>query len=76
MYVLHSFSHSYARALGIEQATGVYLTAGIVSSLVSYIYKKGIGVPGYSLGAVRKFIFALMKNIFLKYKKFQSFFIG
>lgn len=53
MYVLHSFSHSFERALGIEQATGVYLTAGVVSSLASYVYKKGIGVPGYSLGAVR-----------------------
>lgn len=52
MYVLHSFSNSICMTLGREQLLNVYLTAGVVASLTSYLYKTAIGVAGLSLGAV------------------------
>lgn len=39
-------------ALGKEQLLAVYLTAGVVASLSSYMYKAAFGVAGISLGAV------------------------
>lgn len=51
MYVLHSFSHVAISALGKEQFVGLYLTAGVVSSLASYCYKVGLGHVGLSIGA-------------------------
>lgn len=51
MYVLNSFSAS-ANNLGREQFLGMYLSAGVVSSLASYMFKVGTKSAGYSLGAV------------------------
>lgn len=51
MYVLHSFSAA-ANGLGREQFVALYLSAGVLSSLTSYMFKIAIAQPGYSLGAV------------------------
>uniref|UniRef100_A0A6B2EGT5 rhomboid protease n=1 Tax=Phlebotomus kandelakii TaxID=1109342 RepID=A0A6B2EGT5_9DIPT len=51
MYVLRSFSGPAIHALGREQFLGLYLSAGVVSSLASYIYKTGVRQAGLSLGA-------------------------
>ncbi|XP_055697019.1 presenilins-associated rhomboid-like protein, mitochondrial [Phlebotomus papatasi] len=51
MYVLRSFSGAAIHALGREQFVGLYLSAGVVSSLASYIYKTGVRQAGLSLGA-------------------------
>lgn len=53
MYVLHSFSTGAVHALGQEQFTALYLSAGVISSFTSYIYKIITKQPGLSLGAVR-----------------------
>jgi rhomboid-like protein len=50
MYVLHSFSGA-VNGLGYEQFLAMYLSAGVFSSLTSYIYKVTIKSPGFSLGA-------------------------
>lgn len=50
MYVLHSFS-SAVSTLGREQFVGLYLTAGVVASLSSFVFKFITHAPGYSLGA-------------------------
>lgn len=50
MYVLHSFT-SAVNTLGQEQFVGMYMAAGVFSSLTSYLYKFAIKAPGYSLGA-------------------------
>lgn len=52
MYVLHSFSTVAVSSLGKEQFVAFYLSSGVVSSLVSSIYKTALGLPGLSLGAV------------------------
>lgn len=52
MYVLHSFVNAAIPTLGIEQLLGVYLSAGVVASLTSYLFKTFVGVAGMSLGAV------------------------
>lgn len=52
MYVLHSFSNAAAQSLGTEQLLGVYLSAGVISSLASYLFKASVGGAGMSLGAV------------------------
>lgn len=51
MYVLHSFSSGAVAALGKEQFLGLYLSAGVISSFTSYIYKVITKQPGLSLGA-------------------------
>lgn len=51
MFVLHSFS-TVAQGLGREQFLGLYLSAGVISSLASYAFKIATANPGYSLGAV------------------------
>ncbi|XP_044750973.1 presenilins-associated rhomboid-like protein, mitochondrial isoform X2 [Coccinella septempunctata] len=51
MYVLHSFSTGAAQGLGKEQFLGLYLSAGVFSSLTSYLYKMVTKQPGLSLGA-------------------------
>ncbi|KAL3282153.1 hypothetical protein HHI36_005348 [Cryptolaemus montrouzieri] len=51
MYVLHSFSTGAAQGLGKEQFLGFYLSAGVISSLASYLYKIVTKQPGLSLGA-------------------------
>lgn len=52
MYVLHSFANAAAQSLGTEQLLGVYLSAGVISSLTSYLFKASVGGAGMSLGAV------------------------
>ncbi|XP_034535290.1 presenilins-associated rhomboid-like protein, mitochondrial, partial [Notolabrus celidotus] len=51
MYVLWSFSSSAVSMLGREQFMAVYLSAGVVSSFVSYVCKIATGRFGPSLGA-------------------------
>jgi len=50
MYVLHSFSAA-ANTLGREQFLGLYLSAGVIASFTSYLFKVAVAAPGYSLGA-------------------------
>lgn len=51
MYVLHSFSTGAVATLGKEQFLGLYLSAGVISSFTSYLYKTVTKQPGLSLGA-------------------------
>ncbi|KAK9720505.1 Rhomboid family [Popillia japonica] len=51
MYVLHSFSTGAVASLGKEQFLGLYLSAGVISSFTSYLYKTLTKQPGLSLGA-------------------------
>ncbi|XP_044726476.1 presenilins-associated rhomboid-like protein, mitochondrial [Chrysoperla carnea] len=51
MYVLHSFSTGAVSALGKEQFLALYLSAGVISSFTSYVYKVMVKQPGLSLGA-------------------------
>nr|XP_048720093.1 presenilins-associated rhomboid-like protein, mitochondrial isoform X2 [Caretta caretta] len=51
MYVLWSFSSSIVSLLGREQFIAVYLSAGVISTFVSYISKVTTGRFGPSLGA-------------------------
>ncbi|KAF5286352.1 hypothetical protein FQR65_LT12646 [Abscondita terminalis] len=51
MYVLHSFSTGAVATLGKEQFLGLYLSAGVISSFTSYVYKTIMKKPGFSLGA-------------------------
>ncbi|XP_007424800.1 presenilins-associated rhomboid-like protein, mitochondrial [Python bivittatus] len=51
MYVLWSFSTSIVSFLGREQFMAVYLSAGVVSTFVSYVCKMATGKFGPSLGA-------------------------
>lgn len=44
-------------SLGKEQTLAVYLSAGVVSSLASYVHKVFVGVGGVSLGAVSSLLF-------------------
>ncbi|XP_063349392.1 presenilin-associated rhomboid-like protein, mitochondrial [Pelmatolapia mariae] len=51
MYVLWSFSTSAVSMLGREQFMAVYLSAGVISTFVSYVCKMATGRFGPSLGA-------------------------
>nr|CAG4649406.1 EOG090X07NR [Scapholeberis mucronata] len=51
MYVLHSFMNATASSMGKEQFLGFYLSAGVMSSLASHIFKTALKTPGISLGA-------------------------
>ncbi|XP_036409538.1 presenilins-associated rhomboid-like protein, mitochondrial isoform X1 [Megalops cyprinoides] len=51
MYVLWSFSSSIVSLLGPEQFMAVYLSAGVISTFVSYMCKTATGRFGPSLGA-------------------------
>nr|XP_033813588.1 presenilins-associated rhomboid-like protein, mitochondrial isoform X2 [Geotrypetes seraphini] len=51
MYVLWSFSSSIVSLLGREQFLAVYLSAGVISTFVSYFCKIAKGRIGPSLGA-------------------------
>ncbi|KAJ8357846.1 hypothetical protein SKAU_G00206400 [Synaphobranchus kaupii] len=51
MYVLWSFSSSIVSLLGPEQFMAVYMSAGVISTLVSYVSKTATGRLGPSLGA-------------------------
>lgn len=54
MYVLHSFSNAAVLALGKEQFLAFYLSAGVIASLTSVLYKALTLQAGLSLGAVKK----------------------
>uniref|UniRef100_A0A182NRE1 rhomboid protease n=1 Tax=Anopheles dirus TaxID=7168 RepID=A0A182NRE1_9DIPT len=51
MYVLHSFSHAAVATLGREQFLGMYLSAGVIASFASHVFKTVVRQPGLSLGA-------------------------
>ncbi|XP_023653928.1 presenilin-associated rhomboid-like protein, mitochondrial [Paramormyrops kingsleyae] len=51
MYVLWSFSSSIVSLLGREQFMAVYMSAGAISTFVSYVSKTATGRLGPSLGA-------------------------
>ncbi|XP_067158069.1 presenilin-associated rhomboid-like protein, mitochondrial isoform X1 [Apteryx mantelli] len=51
MYVLWSFSTSIVSLLGCEQFIAVYLSAGVISTFVSYVAKMATGRFEPSLGA-------------------------
>ncbi|XP_043275474.1 presenilins-associated rhomboid-like protein, mitochondrial isoform X2 [Venturia canescens] len=51
MYVLHSFSTAAVSSLGKEQFVAFYLSSGVVSSMVSNVYKTAFARPGLSVGA-------------------------
>lgn len=51
MFVLHSFSSGAVHTLGKEQFLGLYMSAGVISSFTSYLYKFASKTPGLSLGA-------------------------
>lgn len=51
MYVLWSFSSSIINMMGKEQFMALYLSAGVISTFVSYLSKTATGRLGPSLGA-------------------------
>lgn len=51
MYVLHSFSSGAVASLGKEQFLGLYISAGVISTMSSYFHKAVMKQPGLSLGA-------------------------
>lgn len=51
MYVLWSFSSSAVSMLGREQFMAFYLSAGVISTMLSYVSKTATGRFGPSLGA-------------------------
>ncbi|CAF1633161.1 unnamed protein product, partial [Adineta ricciae] len=51
MYVLWSFHEPIVRMFGKEQFTAVYLSSGVVSSWLSYVFKAVTKTPNISLGA-------------------------
>ncbi|KAF0046993.1 hypothetical protein F2P81_000626 [Scophthalmus maximus] len=53
MYVLWTFSSGIVSLLGREQFLAVYLSAGVISTMVSYMCKTASGRLYPSLGAVR-----------------------
>ncbi|KTF95258.1 hypothetical protein cypCar_00022336 [Cyprinus carpio] len=59
MYVLWSFSSSIVNMMGKEQFMALYLSAGVISTFVSYVSKTAMGRFGPSLGAALKAIVAL-----------------
>ncbi|CAK1599758.1 unnamed protein product [Parnassius mnemosyne] len=51
MYVLYSFMPAAVASLGKEQFVAMYLSAGVISSFASFLYKVVLSQPGLSLGA-------------------------
>ncbi|XP_046647884.1 presenilins-associated rhomboid-like protein, mitochondrial isoform X2 [Daphnia pulicaria] len=51
MYVLYSFMNATTHYMGKEQFLAFYLSAGVISSLASHIFKTALRMPGISLGA-------------------------
>ncbi|KPJ13536.1 Presenilins-associated rhomboid-like protein, mitochondrial [Papilio machaon] len=51
MYVLYSFMPAAVASLGKEQFVAMYLSAGVISSFASVLYKVLLNQPGLSLGA-------------------------
>lgn len=63
MYVLHSFSNAATLSLGTEQFLGLYMGAGVLASLASYLLKASTGAAGMSLGAVGLSCFGLIERV-------------
>lgn len=57
MYVLYGFSTPAVQTLGKEQFVALYLTSGIMSSLLSHLHKVTFNIPSRSLGAVSILIY-------------------
>ncbi|UJR13349.1 hypothetical protein I4U23_000367 [Adineta vaga] len=51
MYVLWSFHEPIVKIFGKEQFTAVYLSSGVISSWLSYVFKVVTRTPNISLGA-------------------------
>ncbi|CAG4925514.1 presenilins-associated rhomboid-like protein, mitochondrial [Colias croceus] len=51
MYVLYSFMPAAMASLGKEQFVAMYMSAGVISSFASVLYKVLLNQPGLSLGA-------------------------
>ncbi|XP_051733496.1 presenilins-associated rhomboid-like protein, mitochondrial isoform X1 [Ctenopharyngodon idella] len=51
MYVLWTFSTSIVSLLGREQFLALYLSGGVISTFISYVFKTATGLLGPSLGA-------------------------
>uniref|UniRef100_A0A8C8CXD1 rhomboid protease n=1 Tax=Oncorhynchus tshawytscha TaxID=74940 RepID=A0A8C8CXD1_ONCTS len=62
MYVLWSFSSSIVSMLGREQFMAVYMSAGVISTMFSYVCKTASGCLGPSLGAVSTNILDFLRN--------------
>lgn len=52
IYLPESKFLATTQSMGKEQFLGFYLSAGIVSSLASHVFKTALRMPGISLGAV------------------------
>lgn len=70
MYVLHSFSNAGVLSLGKEQFLGVYLSAGVIASLSSILYKTVTSKAGLSIGASGA-IMAIVAYVCVKYPDTQ-----
>ena len=51
MYCFYTFARSLGEVMGPEQLTALYLSSGVVASLLSHCYKVAIGSVTSSLGA-------------------------
>lgn len=49
---MYCFVVGAVASLGKEQFLGLYMSAGVISSMSSYFHKSLIKKPGFSLGAV------------------------
>ncbi|XP_017470645.1 PREDICTED: presenilins-associated rhomboid-like protein, mitochondrial [Rhagoletis zephyria] len=70
MYVLHSFSNAAVLTLGKEQFLGVYLSAGVIASFASILYKTITAQAGLSIGASGA-IMAILSYVCAKYPDTQ-----
>lgn len=66
MYVLYSFMPAAVASLGKEQFVAMYLSAGVVSSFASFLYKVLLNQPGLSLGASGA-IMAVLSYVCMQY---------
>lgn len=66
MYVLYSFMPAAIASLGKEQFTALYLSAGVISSFSSFVYKVLLNQPGLSLGASGA-IMAILSYVCVQY---------
>jgi rhomboid-like protein len=57
MLSLHTWGVPVSNSMGKEQFLAFYLSAGVFSSLFSYIAKIASGIPSPTLGAVSTFVF-------------------
>ncbi|XP_047537832.1 presenilins-associated rhomboid-like protein, mitochondrial [Vanessa atalanta] len=66
MYVLYSFMPAAVASLGKEQFVAMYMSAGVVSSFASFLYKVMLNQPGLSLGASGA-IMAVLSYVCMQY---------